>query len=331
VRSIKLPLWIERLAGTAPIAAPPHAFFLDAGRLTYGRTVRDGGQARLLEHATVELPPQIFQTGLLGGPLREERELDQPLADLLQRLSGPVEDASLILPDSWFRIAFAETGALPRDREQREEMLRWKLKRLVPFRVEELRIRGVAVTPLAQDKAGSQRLMLGFALDLLLTQLEATFQRAGIRLGRITNLSLSTLAAVDQALGPGLTALAVIRDEGYTLTFARNGEPVLHRFKGTAGEMPFAARERLVIRDLKMTHGFLAEHLPEAVLDRALLMAPPELEEAWQGWLEVGLDAPVESLNGIHLPVAEPQGVRAPGGLWAEVAPLAGAALKEVA
>ncbi len=331
MRSIKLPSWIERLAGLAPIAAPPHAFFLEAGRLTYGRTVREGDAARLLEHATVELPPQLFQPGLLGGPLREERTLDEPLGDLLQRLSGPVEDASLILPDNWFRIAFAETGTLPRDLEQREEMLRWKLKRLVPFRVEELRIRGVAVTPLAQDKEGSQRLMLGFALDSLLTQLETTFLRAGIRLGRITNLSLSTLAAVDRVLGSGLTALAVVRDEGYTLTFARQGEPVLHRFKGTAGEMPFAARERLVIRDLKMTHGFLSEHLPDAALDRALLMAPPDLEDAWRGWLEVGFDTAVEILNGVHLPVAEPQGVRAPGGLWAEIAPLAGAALKEIA
>ena len=346
MRSTRLPSWIERLAGTAAIAAPPHAFLLEAGRLAYGRTVQEDGPARLLEHAAVELPPQTFLSGLVGGPLRDERGLDEPLAELLGRLSGPVEAASLVLPDSWFRIAFTEAGDLPRDRAQREDLLRWKLKRLVPFRVEELRIRGVEVTPLSPQainpadpanpasREESRRLMLGFALELLMNQLEAAFGRAGVHLGRISNASLSTLAAVAGRLGDGLAALAVVRDEGYTLTFARRGEPVIHRFKPAAGEMPFAARERLVVRDLKMTRAFLAEHLPDAALDHAVLAVPPDLEGAWQGWLEASLDVPVEILGAGHVPVANPQDTvgRADGaGIWSEVAPLVGAALKEIA
>jgi hypothetical protein len=93
--------------------------------------------------------------------------------------------------------------------------------------------------------------------------------------------------------------------------------------------MPFAARERLVIRDLKMTRAFLMEHLPDADLGRALVLAPPDLESAWQGWLEESLEVPVSIAGASHLPVAEARAV-VPEGEWIHTAPLVGAALEEI-
>lgn len=326
MKSIKLPLWTERLLGIDPRPAPPHAFTLDGQRLTYAAIQRQGGGYRLERRVAAELPAGCFQSGLLGGPLRDPEVLGHALRQVLAEVEGPVAEASLVLPDAWLRVAFSEVAELPRDAAARDQVLRWKLKRLVPFRVEELRVEGVEVPPLNQQQE-PRRLMLGFALESLLDQVESQFQAAGVRLGRIVNASLSLLAALD-ASGDELYALALIEPPGYALVFARGGRPLLHRYKASSSTAMDPAAARLVTRDLKLTRSFLEESFPAARLAGSLLAAPPELEGLWQDWLEEGLGAPVEALQGRHLPALEQTADAVLP--WFEVAPLLGAVHQEV-
>ena len=78
------------------------------------------------------------------------------------------------------------------------------LKRLVPFRVDELRIGAQEVEPLPNQPAEEpERLLLGFAVDQLLTQVEDAF--AALRRGR-NPYSLTTPNIYGDSLfyGPGL-------------------------------------------------------------------------------------------------------------------------------
>ncbi len=231
MRSTRLPSWIERLAGLSPRPAPPHVFALEPEKLSYARFRRAGGKTALERYETVALPPESFQKGILGGPPRQDANLGQAIATLLERVGAPVPEASLVLPDAWLRSAFAEVSDLPKDRTQLDEVLRFKLKRLVPFRVDELRLSGIEVSPLAkQDEP--RRLMIGFALESLLDRLETLFEQAGTRLGQVGSASLAVLRALrlegsPAAAADALVCLALVQSEGYTLVFARGGEPVL--------------------------------------------------------------------------------------------------------
>jgi hypothetical protein len=327
VRSIKSPSWIRRLLGLAPVAPPPHVFALDPERLVYGCLARDGEGFRLRALTAAALPPESFQKGLLGGPPRDAEAFGQVVGGFVQSLPTTVSDASLVVPDAWLRVTFSESSELPRQAAQRDEVLRWKLKRLVPFRVDDLRIDAVGVTPLASQEE-PRRLLLGFALEPLLAAVEAAFDAAGVRLGRITSRSLAELAALEPPeSGPQLNALAVVESDGYTLVFARGGEPVLHRYKATTDELPDETRSSFVARDLKLTRTFVDEHFPDSRLGRVLLAAPPELEPAWLDWLSDGLGEQATALAERHLPplLAE----TAPGS-WREMAPLVGAARLEI-
>lgn len=337
IRSIRLPESLLRplktLLGFRPIPVPPHAFSVAPERLAYGRFVRGAGELELAAYREQELGPKLFQQGLLGGPLREPADFDAALAALLEGLDTPVHEASLVVPDTWLRVTFTEVGELPRNPATRTEVLRWKLKRLVPFRVEELRLGAVEVESLPDTEATEpHRMLLGFALDALLDQLEASFSRAGIRIGSITSASLALLGLLAEPGSDGLTALAVVEDGAYTLAFARHGEPVLHRYKGAAGATPEAARGGLVERDLKLTRSFLEEQLPSEPIGRILLVSPPEREPEWIEWLEAGLGQAVEPLNRRHLPLAESGMLATSGSLppWRRLAPMLGAASQEV-
>jgi hypothetical protein len=338
---------VKGLLGFRPTAVPPHVFAVEPERLSYARFARttEPRSAESFELAAfheVALPPKQFLSGLLGGPLREPASFEEALASLLAQVEEPIHEASLVIPDTWLRVTFTDVEELPSDPRKRQEVLRWKLKRQVPFRVEELRLGAVEVEPLPRSEGGEpRRLLLGFALEALLTQMEDAFEKAGVRLGQITSASLALLARLakpDDGAGTGdsgedLIGLALVEDGSYTLAFARHGEPVLQRFKGSAAELSEAARGSFVERDLKLTRRFLEEQYPSETVGRVILVCPPEREPEWLEWIETGFGRPVEPLGPRHLPLA-------PGGLSGSpattpalrrLAPMLGAVSREVA
>ena len=328
MRSTKLPSWIESALGLDPVPSPPHVFSLDAERLRYGQFARDRHGFRLRAFREAALPRDPFQHGPLGGPPRDPLAFRELVAGLVKTIPGGAREASLVLPDAWLRVTFTESGDLPRETAALDEVLRWKLRRQVPFRVDALRVDATEVSPVPGQEE-PRRLLLGFAVEQLLAQVEEAFAAAGVRIGKISNASLALLSAVQPAPDGAFSALVLVGDEGYTLIFARGGAPVLHRYKGFTGNLPDAARAGFVGRDLKLTRNFLDEHFPGARLGSVLLLSPPELEPAWRDRLEEGLGRPAAPVDGRHLPPlrAEEPGVPP----WRSLAPMLGAARQEVA
>ncbi|HBL25738.1 MAG TPA: hypothetical protein DD490_02770 [Acidobacteria bacterium] len=327
MRSTKLPSWIKGIFGFEPIPLPPHVFSLDAERLRYAQILRDRQGYRVRGYRNADLPHDAFQAGLLGGPLRDAEAFAALVGQLVKGVQGGVKNASLVIPDAWLRVAFAESGELPRPADQRDEVLRWKLRRLVPFRVDELRVGATEVAPLPRQEE-PRRLLLGFAIEQLLAQLEAAFAAHHVRIGWISNASLSLLAALE-GRREEIVALTFVEDHGYTLVFARAGEPILHRYKGFAGNAPEVGRTGLIVRDLKLTRNFLDENLPGVPLGRVLLMAAPDQEPLWVDLLSEGLGEATVPLDGRSLPPLRAEDTAVPS--WRDLAPMLGAARQEVA
>ncbi len=328
MRSTKSPSWSERLVGLGPVAPPPHAFRLGPHGIAYAGFRAEGDVYALAASASAELPADTFQEGLLGGPAREPERFAEAVRELVRSLPQPPREASLVLPEGWLRLAFADLNELPVG-AGRDEVLRWKLRRQVPFRVDELRLAALEVAPLpAQSPEEPFRVMLGFAVEALLGQVEDAFAAAGVRLGRITCESLALLAALRPADADELLAVALVDAGGYSLLFARGGEPVLHRHKGHTAGLPEVSRGPLVGRDLRLTRSFLAEQLPEVPVARALVAAPAAVERDWLELMSESLAAAAERLGRDHLP---PLAAITPAPEWRQLAPLLGAATREVA
>lgn len=328
MKSTKSPSWIERLLGLGPVAAPPHAFRVDAESISYAGFRREGGVYAVAETAEVALPPNTFHEGLLGGPPREPEVFREAVEALVGGLSQPPREASLVLPDAWLRVAFTDLAAPPTGSD-REEVLRWKLKRLVPFRVDELRLTAQTVLPLPrQSEEEPYRVLLGFAVESLLTQLEDAFAHAGVRLGRITNASLGLVSAVARQLDDSLSAVALVDGGGYSLIFVRDGEPVLHRYKAFAGSLPEGTRDGFVVRDLRLTRSFLEEQLPGVPVRRALVAAPAGERAAWTERLSRALDAPADGVGREQL---LPLDTTVPRTDWHRLGSMLGAAARVVA
>jgi len=305
---------------------PPAVFSVDETQLRFARFERQSIGYELADYQTVDLDPDLFAVGPVGGPIHDPERFRSAVAELQEGMDGEVKEGSLILPDPWLRIALVESEDLPRKGDAREEVLKWKLQRTVPFRVEELRVRGTLTAP--RTRFGDGRVLLGFGLEGLLRQLEGVFEDRGIHLGFISSESLTLLSAVRDVLGGvELGAVAFVSARGYSLTFVLHGEPVLHRFKALpqmAGDEP---AKQLVDRDLNLTQMYLRDQFPGGEIGRLLLIAPQEIEERWLGWLAGGFGLPAHPLRLENLPLST-AGTEVP---LFEVATMLGAARQEVA
>jgi type IV pilus assembly protein PilM len=323
VRSTRSLSWIERLLGFQPVPPPPHVFSLGPTELHYAYIQR-GPQGLVLEdERLVELPAETFQPGVLGGPLKDARAFFEAIGGLVGRLPKKPEQASLVLPDTWLRLTFTEVAELPRKADLRDDILRFKLKRLVPFRVEDLRVKAVEVTPFP-DQAEPLRVLLGFAIEPLVAQIENAFGAAGVQLGNITNTTLATIAAVSPLLGDGeLAALLLVHSDAYTLCYFRDGEPLVYRYKAFSDG---GVDQDSVARDLRMTHSFIRRHFAAAGVARAFFVAPPGQEGQWAEWIGDDLGMPLEQLAYGHFSLLRAR----PATSWLAMAPLVGAATLEV-
>ncbi len=313
------------MTGVGAVSAPPHVFAVDGATISYARFEATDSKFRFNEFRRVELKPENFLPGPLGGPLRDRDSFDLSLDELLSKVSVAVPEASLVLPEAWLRTVFTEINALPRKQSERNEVLRWKLRRLVPFRVDDLRI-GAAEAPPLPGQEEPLRILLGFAIENLLGQLEAAFARRGVRIGWIANESLALLPALPREEEQSLTAVMIVRPDSYTLLLSDERGLLLYRVKTLLGTLGEPRQKAAVEQDLRLTTTFIENHFEDKSLGRVWLLGSPGDEPAWQELLSAAFGAVVEPLRASELPLAG----ELPSVSLMEVAPLLGAAAQEV-
>jgi len=274
-------------------------FLLDERELVLAHFARQNGPTPELQAVRRrELPSDTFQEGTLGGPLREPAQFHDVVAELQQAADtatgGPVRAAALVLPDRWLRLTFAELEDVPRNPKLREEALRFKLRKQVPFRVEELRVRGART---GAGAGGSTRFLVAFGVERVLAQIEDSFRRAGIHIGMVTNASLGAAHGIRQMQDDtGAFLLLIAHRDGYSLLAHTEDGPALYRYKTFDPALPPADASRLAVRELRLTRSFIEERslfgagagLPEHVL----MLAAEASRATWRERLEEALGLP---------------------------------------
>jgi type IV pilus assembly protein PilM len=118
-------------------------------------------------------------------------------------------DAALILPDFSTRTTVLDFDTFPTDPEEQLGLIRFRLKRSVPFDVET-----AAVSHYAQPGAKRVDVVVVMAPSEIVAHYEAPFRAAGLNPGLVTT---SSLAALELAPEGGLTMIAKLTGRSITL------------------------------------------------------------------------------------------------------------------
>jgi hypothetical protein len=205
---------------------PQEVFVLDGEGLLLARMQGNGRGARVLEARHYRFGESPFTE----APVTPAVSRPEALADAVGRArrdSGRIERASLLLPDSWFRMNLLEIPAGGERSTSIEELIRWSVKRTLPVRSEEMRF---GWTPLLKSSTGSQGLAVG-AMQASLKGLERAFAGAGVALVLIEPVGLNVWnAAAARAADDGAIRLFFhLTEKEFTTGLFQGGIPLFLR------------------------------------------------------------------------------------------------------
>lgn len=182
--------------------------------------------ARIESRAELEFHPLKPGT-LCVSPLKENIADPDDFSLAVRALAGAQpsrkrREVALILPDYSARLVVLDFDSFPSDPKERLSLVRFRLKRAVPFDVE-----SAAIGYWEQPAPNKRTTVLAAVASLeIVSRYEAPFRAAGMLPGLVT---LSSLAALELAPEDGLTVLAKIAGRVLSLMVRDKGVVELAR------------------------------------------------------------------------------------------------------
>jgi type IV pilus assembly protein PilM len=208
---------------------PPVALEISVDRVAGVRFHRSGKlDGFAIENiAAGSLVPSAIETNLANPAA-----IKSAVSSVCSRLGAKDEDAALLLPDPVIRVFVQHFDDFPRSSAEAIPMLRWKLKKSVPFEVDETLLSFMRQAP----RADGVDVVTGIARLRIIREYESLVDVLSLRPGVVLS---STLAAITLLDDKRPTLLA--RVSGTSLTTAIVREGVLAGYRCT--ELPTHAGE----------------------------------------------------------------------------------------
>ncbi len=172
------------------VRRPTLACEIAADRVLAGRAADAG---RIVEMASArELAPGTVVPDLMETNLRDGAAIRQAIESTLGSVSGRARDVIAILPDTTVRVVLLDFEALPAKREEAEAVVRFRLKKSLPFDPSDARISYHA----HPTKKGVQA-VAAVVLNKVLEEYESAFRDAGYSPGMVMPSMLAAIGAAD--------------------------------------------------------------------------------------------------------------------------------------
>jgi type IV pilus assembly protein PilM len=198
---------------------PKLACEIAADRVLAGRITDDG--AGLEASAARELAPGIVVPDLVENNLRQRDRVRDGIEEALGSVAGRSHDVIAIVPDAAVRVMLVEFDSLPSDHDEALGVVRFRLKKSLPFDVEKAK-----VSYHAQKVNDEVKVVAAVALGSVIEDYEAAFREAGFSPGVVLP---STLAAIGAATGKKPTL--VIKVDAHTTSIAILSDDQLQLFR----------------------------------------------------------------------------------------------------
>ena len=176
-------------SGSNP-AKPKLACEIAADRVLVGRLAMGG---RSLEAcAAQELAPGCVIPDLVEGNLRQREAVSEALEAALSSVGVRSHDVIAVVPDAAVRVVLLEFDTLPSDSEEAAGVVRFRMKKSLPFDVDKAR-----VSYHAQKTTAGVRVVAAVALASVVEDYEAAVRDAGFSPGVVLPSMLAALGAAD--------------------------------------------------------------------------------------------------------------------------------------
>jgi type IV pilus assembly protein PilM len=189
------------------------AIEISAGRVAVVRWGRTGSLDGL---AVENLPAGAIVPSAVETNIVDSAAVNKAVAAACERVRSRDEEVALILPDPVIRVFVQHFEEFPRTAEEAIPMLRWKLKKSVPFEADETIISYMRQAP---REAGVD-VVTALARLRIIREYESLAETVGLFPGVVLS---SSLAAISLLEDPKATLLARISNSTLTTAIVRSG------------------------------------------------------------------------------------------------------------
>jgi type IV pilus assembly protein PilM len=207
------------MSSTSNTPKPKLACEIAADRVLAGRLTESGGG--LEASAARELAPGSVIPDLVENNLRQKDAVRAGIEAALGGVAQRSKDVIAIVPDAAVRVMLVEFDTLPSDREEALGVVRFRLKKSLPFDVDKAK-----VSYHAQKVNNEVRVVAAVAMASVIEDYEAAFRDAGFNPGVVLPSTLAAIGAAD-AKKPTL----VIKVDAHTTSIAILNEDQLQLFR----------------------------------------------------------------------------------------------------
>jgi type IV pilus assembly protein PilM len=180
------------MSSGSKIAKPRLACEIAADRVLVGRLAEDG---RSLEACGArELAPGSVVPDLVEVNLRQREAVKDAIQATLHTVAGRAHDVIAVVPDAAVRVVLLEFDTLPSDSEEAASVVRFRMKKSLPFDVDKAR-----VSYHAQKSSEGVRVVAAVALASVVEDYEAAFREAGFNPGVVLPSMMAALGAAQGA------------------------------------------------------------------------------------------------------------------------------------
>src|SRR5262245_43495220 len=185
--------------------------------------------------AVMHLPEGLVSPSLSRPNIASVPEFVAFLKSVFTKAEVKTTRISLALPDASAKVSLHPLDTLPGNEDERQQLLRWKLKKTVPFNVDEAH-----VTSLDHRLPNGKHLVMTVCIHKeVLAQYEESFQKLGMHAGYVCLSSFATFELLSK-LEPEFSERAVlllrVQPSGVSSLIVQEGRVVLFRQTDTGEE-----------------------------------------------------------------------------------------------
>jgi len=206
--------WVRRVAlwlDAMPYAAVAIEFAPD--RVAAARWSRTGS---LDGYAVESLPGGALVPSAVEANIVNVAAVKAAVATVCERLRTRDEDIAMILPDTVIRVFVQHFEEFPRSAAEAEPMLRWKLKKSVPFEADETLISYMRQAP----RESGIDVVTALARLRIIREYESLAEVIGLRPGVVMSSSLAAISLLEDEKP---TLLARVSGSALTTAIVRRG------------------------------------------------------------------------------------------------------------
>jgi type IV pilus assembly protein PilM len=231
---------LSRRPAAGLLASPPvtTAVEIARDRVAAVSLADGGGEAVVSAYAFEPLAPTVVEPALNTPNVRDRAALTTAVRDALEKVSPRARRIALVLPDTAAKVSLVRFEKVPPKVADLDQLIRWQMRKAVPFKIEEAEVSWVAGVAQAD---GGREFLVTIARRSVIEEYEHACDAAGVHAGLV---DLATFNVVNSVLASGGASgdwlLIHVAQDYATIVVVRGADLVFYRNRPTAEDAELA-------------------------------------------------------------------------------------------